>query len=291
MASKKAIKPGRGRATAVGKGKGASAAKGMAKSSAKGMPAQGASAGKATAKASASGKATPPKAGAKAAAVKPAKESTGVRPAALEPHGGKAPAPAAKGKGMADSKGVAKGTVKAPPAPASRYSVMSADAMAASRAAAAKLAAAAGLNQVKQSGNGEPMHRSYTRITKTPFSKKELDEFREILLAKRAQLAGDVNSMETEALAGGSGSLSHLPQHMADQGSDTYDQALALDLAASQRGLLKEIDDALARIEKGTYGICEEMGKPISVERLRHTPWARYCIEAARQHERAAYFR
>lgn len=175
--------------------------------------------------------------------------------------------------------------------PKAKYTVMTADAMAASRAAAAKLAAAAGLHPVKATGNGDAPARNYTRVTKSPFDKKELAEFREMLLTKRRQIEGDVNAMESEALSGGGGALSHLPQHMADQGTDTFDQSLALDLAASQRGLLKEIDDALARIEAGTYGICEEMGKPIGVERLRHTPWARFCIEAARLHERAAYFR
>ncbi len=176
--------------------------------------------------------------------------------------------------------------------PKAKYTVITADVMAASRAAAAKLAAAAGLHPVKATGNSDAPARSYTRVTKTPFDKKEIAEFREMLLVKRRQIEGDVNAMESGALTGGgSGALSHLPQHMADQGTDTFDQSLALDLAASQRGLLKEIDDALARIEAGTYGICEEMGKPIGVERLRHTPWARYCIEAARLHERAAYFR
>ncbi|CAE7273121.1 accA [Symbiodinium necroappetens] len=123
----------------------------------------------------------------------------------------------------------------------------------------------------------------YKKLTKSPFNKKQLDEFREILQAKRALIVGDVSSMEMEALTGGgSGSLSHLPQHMADQGSDTFDQSLNLDLAASQRKLLKEIDDALARIENGTYGVCEMLGKQIKIERLRHTPWARYSIDAAR---------
>lgn len=184
---------------------------------------------------------------------------------------------------------------KAPPVPEGpkqRYSVMSNDAMAASKAAAAKLAAAAGLHPVQSNANGDNLNRNYTRLTKTPFAKKELAEFKEMLVAKRRQLEGDVNSMESEALGGGgSGSLSHMPQHMADQGTDTFDQSLALDLAASQRTLLKEIDDALDRIENGTYGVCEDLGKPISVERLRHAPWSRYCIEAARMHERAALFR
>ena len=184
---------------------------------------------------------------------------------------------------------------KAPPAPSGppqKYNVMSSDAMAAGRAAAAKLAAAAGLQPAVSTANGDTKRKELPRLTKSPFTKKELDDFREILLAKRAQLVGDVSSMESEALTGGvGGSLSHLPQHMADQGTDTFDQALALDLVASQRGLVKEIDDALARIANGTFGICEELGKAITTERLKHTPWARYSIEAARQHERAGYFK
>lgn len=121
---------------------------------------------------------------------------------------------------------------------------------------------------------------------KTPFDKKTLDRFRQILLRKRAELVGDVSNLETEALQGQSGSLSHLPQHMAEQGSDAAGQSLSLDLAAADRRLIKEIDDALARIENGTYGVCEVTGKPIKVERLEELPWARYSIEAARELER-----
>lgn len=121
---------------------------------------------------------------------------------------------------------------------------------------------------------------------KTPFGKKELAHFRQILLQKRIELVRDVSSMESEALKGESGSLSSLPQHLAEQGSETYDQSLSLDLAAADRKLIKEIDDALQRIENGTYGICELTGKPIKVERLEELPWARYSIEAARDLER-----
>ena len=105
-----------------------------------------------------------------------------------------------------------------------------------------------------------------------------------MLRAKRRQLVGDVSSMESEALSAGDFS-SHTPNHMADQGSDTYDQSLNLDLAASQRTLLTDIDDALMRIENNTYGICELLGKPIKSERLKNTPWARFSIEAARMIE------
>lgn len=136
----------------------------------------------------------------------------------------------------------------------------------------------------------EPEQQS-TAKAKSPFGKKDLERFRQILLRKRAELFGDVTNMESEALKGNSGSLSNLPQHIAEQGSDTYDQSLSLDLAAADRKLIKEIDDALKRIEDGTYGICEITGKPIKAERLEELPWARHSIEAARALERRQMMR
>ncbi|MFN9992560.1 MAG: hypothetical protein ACK54H_04380 [Phycisphaerales bacterium] len=121
---------------------------------------------------------------------------------------------------------------------------------------------------------------------KSPFGKRELEKYRQILLKKRIELVGDVNTMENEALRGQSGSLSNMPQHLAEQGSEAYDQSLSLDLAAADRKLIREIDDALLRIEAGTFGCCEISHKPISVERLEELPWARYSIETARELER-----
>lgn len=121
---------------------------------------------------------------------------------------------------------------------------------------------------------------------KARMAKKDLERYREILLRKRAELLGDISTMEEEALRTNSGSLSSLPQHMAEQGSDTFDQSVSLDLAAVDRNLLREIDAALQRIEDGTYGVCMKTGKRISAERLAELPWAQYSIEAARAMER-----
>lgn len=124
---------------------------------------------------------------------------------------------------------------------------------------------------------------------KSPFNKRELDRFRDILLRKRAELVGDVSNMEAEALNASSGSLSHLPQHMAEQGSETFEQALNLNIAQVDRNLIKEIDAALKRIEEGSYGMCELTGKPISKDRLEELPWTRHSIEAARELERRTF--
>ncbi len=160
-----------------------------------------------------------------------------------------------------------------------------------SQAAAAKLAALAGLAPVQAAtATIDAPDKNTKRLTKSPLSKKQLRDFRELLVAKRRQILGDVTTMESEALSGGnSGSSSRLPQHMADAGSDTYDQSLALDLVASQRELLKEIDTAIEKIDNNTYGICEDLGIPISLDRLQAKPWARLSIDAARREERASH--
>jgi DnaK suppressor protein len=121
---------------------------------------------------------------------------------------------------------------------------------------------------------------------KTPFNKKQLEEFRQILLRKRGELAGDVVAMEGQALQGTSGALSNVPSHMAEQGSEAYDQSLSLELADKNRKLIREIDDALTRIEEASYGMCELTGKPIPIDRLTELPWVRYTIEAQREIDR-----
>jgi DnaK suppressor protein len=73
-----------------------------------------------------------------------------------------------------------------------------------------------------------------------------------------------------------------MPIHMADLGTDNYEQEFALGLMDSERKLLQEIDDALQRIEEGIYGICQGTGQPISKARLEAQPWARHCVEYAR---------
>ena len=116
---------------------------------------------------------------------------------------------------------------------------------------------------------------------------KDLQLFRELLLAKRRELLGDVTSMEEEALrAGGGSNLSNLPIHMADMGTDNYEQEFTLNLVQKARELLHEINSALRKIEDGTYGICEGTGKPISRARLEARPWTKYSIEYARQMEK-----
>ena len=125
------------------------------------------------------------------------------------------------------------------------------------------------------------------RKNQAGLSLKDLEHFRDLLLAKRRELVGDMSSMEREALRSSGGSnLSTLPIHMADMGTDNYEQEFTLGLVETERKLVREINQALAKIQNGTYGICEGTGKPISKPRLEAQPWARFSIEYARQLER-----
>jgi DnaK suppressor protein len=126
------------------------------------------------------------------------------------------------------------------------------------------------------------------QVPKTYLTDKDLERFRELLLAKRAELAGDVNGLATQALnskGSGSGEHSAMPIHMADLGSDNWEQEFTLGLLESEEAIVREIDEALARIADRTYGMCLGTHKRISKARLRAKPWAKYCIEYARARE------
>ncbi len=128
-------------------------------------------------------------------------------------------------------------------------------------------------------------------MPKTTLSDEEIETFRLLLIEKRSQLIGDVSTMENEALrktrSDSSGDLSMMPIHMADIGTDNYEQEFTIGLIENEREMLKEIDEALRRIEDRTYGICVATHKPISKARLKVKPWARYCMQYKRSEEQS----
>jgi len=102
-----------------------------------------------------------------------------------------------------------------------------------------------------------------------------------MLLAKMTEILSNVTSMEMEALRRERSDLSNMPIHMADLGTDSYEIDNIIGLMDSERKILVEIDEALSRIEDGTYGICQGRGEQIPKERLKAIPWARYCVACA----------
>lgn len=120
--------------------------------------------------------------------------------------------------------------------------------------------------------------------------KVELKVYKERLLALRARLRGDVSHLADAAFKktdyDSNGDSSRMPIHMADIGSDNYEQEFALSLMQNDETTLDAIAAALDRIEDGVYGTCEECGKPIRKSRLNAIPYTAMCIKCAEQQER-----
>jgi RNA polymerase-binding transcription factor DksA len=117
----------------------------------------------------------------------------------------------------------------------------------------------------------------------------ELELFRETLQGLRARLRGDLDQMTDEALRrdnnGGTGNLSNVPLHMADLGSDNYDQEFTLGLIENEQSTLELVNEALRRMAEGKFGLCAECSEPISKPRLQAIPYAKHCIQCARKLE------
>ncbi|MBT7351351.1 MAG: hypothetical protein HN811_02735 [Phycisphaerae bacterium] len=124
------------------------------------------------------------------------------------------------------------------------------------------------------------------RRAKSRLKPEDVEIFRTLLIDKRRRVLSALDSMETEALRSEGSESSSMPIHMADVGSDAYEQDLKLGISASERERISEIDAALQRIADGTYGVCEVTGKAIKKARLRAKPWARWTIDTARENER-----
>jgi RNA polymerase-binding transcription factor DksA len=118
-------------------------------------------------------------------------------------------------------------------------------------------------------------------------TKAEMETYRETLLSLRKRLTGDVSHLADEALRsrGGeaSGGLSNAPLHMADLGTDNFEQEFTLSLLQNQEQALTEISDALERIRHGSFGRCEECQEAIPKARLQALPYTRHCVACARK--------
>jgi len=116
-------------------------------------------------------------------------------------------------------------------------------------------------------------------------NKADLKLYKERLLVLRSRLRGDVNHMADAALkqnrSEANGDLSSMPIHMADIGSDNFEQEFTLSLMESEEDTLGQIEASLERIEDGTYGQCDECGAKIPKQRLNAIPYATLCVKCA----------
>lgn len=113
--------------------------------------------------------------------------------------------------------------------------------------------------------------------------KADMQPYKERLLALRARLVGDVKAMADIALNDAHGS--NMPIHMAELGSENYEQEFTLSLMETEEGVLEAIDLAIERVNEGVYGKCTACDGVIPKTRLNAIPHAAMCVRCAEQHE------
>lgn len=104
--------------------------------------------------------------------------------------------------------------------------------------------------------------------------KKTIEYFRKILLKERERIIGDVKQMDESSKEMGTDGI----QDIGDEAATIYNKQILLTLNENERMRLRELDEALDRIESGTYGVCEECGEPVGLKRLGVRPVAKYCV-------------
>ena len=121
-------------------------------------------------------------------------------------------------------------------------------------------------------------------------AKGEVDELRSSLIERKQRLAVTMGRLSGDAVNNNPrelGEISSLPSHLADLGTETFEQDKDLGLAERASAEIREIDQALERLKAGEYGVCESCEKPIPLERLRALPFATLCAVCKAQQEAA----
>lgn len=113
------------------------------------------------------------------------------------------------------------------------------------------------------------------------FKAKELRMFKDRLLTLRERVSGEYTSLKGDNMA-----ANQRDPSLSDQGTDTFDREMELNMMGSEQEVLFEIDAALRRIEKGTFGICELTEEVIPTPRLEALPYVRYTVQAQSELER-----
>ncbi len=115
--------------------------------------------------------------------------------------------------------------------------------------------------------------------------KKTIAKFKKTLLKEREQIVGDVKQIVESSKEMGQDGI----QDIGDEAANIYNKQVLLSLNENERARLKEVDEALDRIESGTYGVCEECGGPISLKRLEVRPVAKYCVPCLTKLEKGKF--
>ena len=136
------------------------------------------------------------------------------------------------------------------------------------------------------------INRKHPARKKKGYTKSELKKIRKALIGQKAMILEELMKIRGENLGksikDASGDLSGYSFHMADMATDLYDREFSLELAEGEREILYSLDEAIKRVDEGTYGKCDMCGESISKQRLKAMPQARYCITCQEQEEKSA---
>ncbi len=116
--------------------------------------------------------------------------------------------------------------------------------------------------------------------TRRKLTAAEVRDFKETLLKLRTRLSGQIHSLKSDSL------MRNDEVNSVEDGTDAFERQFALNLASSEHDVLFEVEDALRRIEGGTYGVCEMTNEPIELERLKAIPYTRFSLAAQSEMEK-----
>jgi DnaK suppressor protein len=125
--------------------------------------------------------------------------------------------------------------------------------------------------------------------TKSPLTKREISELKDRLVGERRQLQEQFDELEESSFGANQSDLTGemgFDEEYADAGTATFERERDLSLVNNLRDLMDRIDKALAKIDEGTYGLCDRCGKPIEKLRLKALPYANLCIKDKQAEER-----
>ena len=117
----------------------------------------------------------------------------------------------------------------------------------------------------------------------------DTEPFRQRLLEERRRVVAAIDYLHQENPGSLEDETEEMPldNHLAETATATLDREIDYTLEGNSHGILSAIDEALARMDEGTYGICQRCGRPIGEERLEAIPWATLCIDDKREDERS----
>jgi len=125
---------------------------------------------------------------------------------------------------------------------------------------------------------------------KNKLNKKDLAGYKKLIIKRKNEVMDAIERISEDTLKksqkDASGDISGYTFHMADVATDNYDREFSLGLASNDRQSLYELDDALKRIEEGTFGVCEECKTVLTKARLKALPYARLCLNCQQKREK-----